>query len=105
MWEVLMFVLRGFLTFAVTVIAAFFTAVAARASGLFHLATYDWSELWDAFPPSTHLRMSAMNDFAIAACAVAIASCVMQYKIRPTWFEKVVATLLWAGLVGWLSLA
>jgi hypothetical protein len=32
-----MFVLRWLLTFGVTVIAAFFTAVAARASGLFHI--------------------------------------------------------------------
>jgi hypothetical protein len=99
-----MFVLRWILTFAVTVTAAFFTAVAARASGLFHLATYNWSELQDAFPPATHLRMSAVSDFAIAACAVVVAGCLMQYKIRPTWFEKVVATLLWAGLVGWFSL-
>jgi len=78
-------------------IAAFFTAVAARASGLFHLVTYNWSELWDSFPPATHLRMSAINDFTIAACVVAVAGCVMHYKIQPTWFEKVVATLLWGG--------
>jgi len=100
-----MFLLRWLLTFAVTVIAAFFTAVAARASGLFHLGAYNWSELWDSFPPATHLRMSVMNDFTIAACVVAVAGSVMQYKIRPTWFEKVLATLLWAGLVGWFTLA
>jgi len=100
-----MFVLRWLLTFAVAVIAAFFTAVAARASGLFHLVTYKWSELRDSFPPATYLRMSAMNDFTIAACFVAVAGSVMQYKIRPTWFEKVVATLWWAGLVGWFTLA
>jgi hypothetical protein len=87
----------------VTVIAAFSIAVAARASGLFHLVTCTWSELWGSYAPATHLRMSAINDFAIAASAVAIAGCVMQYKIRPTSFEKVVATLLWAGLVGWFS--
>jgi hypothetical protein len=95
----------GSWTFAVNVIAAFFTAVAARASGLFHLGTYNCYELWDSFPPATHLRMSAMNDFTIAACVVAVAGSVMQYKIRPTWFEKVLATLLWAGLVGWFTLA
>jgi hypothetical protein len=100
-----MFVFRWLVTFAVTVIAAFFTSVAARASGLFHLVTYHWSELWDSFPAATHLRMSAMNDFTIAACVVAVAGFVMQYKVRPTWFEKVVATLLWAGLVGWFTLA
>ena len=31
-----------------------------------------------------------MKDFTIAVCVVAIAGFVMQYKIRPTWFEKVV---------------
>jgi hypothetical protein len=100
-----MVVLRWFLTLAVTVIAAFFTAVAARASGLFHLVTYNWSELWDSFPRSTHLRMSAMNDFTIAACVVTVAGFVMHYKIRPTWFERVVATVLWTGIVGWFTLA
>lgn len=65
-----MFVLRWTLTLAVTIIAAFFTAVAARASGLFHLATCNWSELWGSFLPATHLRMFAINDFTVASPSV-----------------------------------
>jgi hypothetical protein len=47
--------------------------------------------------------MSAMNDFMIAACVISAAGFVMHYKIRPTWFERVVATVLWAGVVGWIT--
>jgi hypothetical protein len=102
--ERMMLVLRWLLTFAVIVIAAFFTAVAARASGLFNLVTYNWSELRDSFPPATqhqNVRHEGLHDCRVQLSPQQVLWCITRYG--RLGLRGVVAALLLTGVVGWLT--